>query len=133
MQRHSNALIYCKRHGITLAPADGPDILFRHLSNDYPLLRIDATDIDKKVIKMFSQKTTVGHPATPDVVVADAVAASIAVPLIFSPKVIDAGRLSACRFSPSAPWHERILDQWPEPIGTDRSSRSWPTSRSPAF
>jgi NTE family protein len=57
------------------------------------LLRIDATDIDKKVIKVFSQETTVGHPATTDVVVADAVAASIAVPLIFSPKVVDAGRL----------------------------------------
>lgn len=93
-RRHINALIYCEADGVRPAAVDCRDVPFSHLPDDHPPLRIVATDIDKKRITIFSKEATVGHPGTPEVAVADAVAASIAVPLIFSPKVIDGGLVS---------------------------------------
>jgi NTE family protein len=73
-------------------PLDSSTVLFRHLPADRPL-RIVATDIDTSAIKIFSNVATAGHNATPDVAVADAVAASIAVPFLFRPRMINGCRL----------------------------------------
>jgi NTE family protein len=65
---------------------DGPPdrkATFRDLRLRGRPLRIVATNVDRRTLRLFSDKTT------PDMPVADAVAASMAVPLVFKPQRID--------------------------------------------
>jgi NTE family protein len=63
----------------------GP-VTFRDLRQRGRPLRIVATNIDRRMLRLFSDKTT------PDMPVADAVAASMAMPFVFRPWEIDGMR-----------------------------------------
>jgi NTE family protein len=89
-----NALLHHRLRGSFDPPLNSPGVVFSDLPADRPL-RIVATDIRSETqnIKVFSNVATGGHAATPDVAIADAVAASIAVPFIFAPKIVNGNRL----------------------------------------
>ena len=74
-----NRLLWMRVHGADTAPDPCPDVCFEDLPND---LRIVATDLDTGQITMFDRHLWLRLP------VADAVAASVAIPLAFRPKVI---------------------------------------------
>ncbi len=68
---------------------DGEDkrsVTFRDLRERGRSLRIVATNVDRRTLRLFSDKTT------PDVSVADAVTASMAMPVVFKPWRIDGER-----------------------------------------
>lgn len=69
------------RLGIDDAP--GRKATFRDLRERGRPLRIVATNLDRRTLRLFSDKTT------PDMPVADAVAASMAMPLVFKPQRIE--------------------------------------------
>jgi NTE family protein len=92
VRTHVNALLHHK----LVAPFESfdrcRDVLFSDLPISTPL-RIVATDIDRKSMKVFTNVAATNHPATPDVAIADAVCASISVPFVFAPKPLDNTRL----------------------------------------
>ncbi|HEX2888278.1 patatin-like phospholipase family protein [Vineibacter terrae] len=73
---------------LRLGLMDGPQrsATFRDLRQRGRPLRIVATNVDRGTLRLFSDKTT------PDMAIADAVTASMAVPLVFKPRRIDGHR-----------------------------------------
>jgi NTE family protein len=92
VRTHINALLHHK----LVAPFESfdrcRDVLFSDLPISTPL-RIVATDIDRKSMKVFTNVAATNHPPTPGVAIADAVCASISVPFVFAPKPLDDTRL----------------------------------------
>ncbi|HJQ60112.1 MAG TPA: patatin-like phospholipase family protein [Vineibacter sp.] len=71
------------RQRLGIDGAQGRKATFRDLREHGRPLRIVATNVDRRTLRLFSDKTT------PDMPVADAIAASMAVPLVFKPQIID--------------------------------------------
>lgn len=74
------------RQRLGLDPASERPATFRDLRLRGRPLRIVATNVDRRTLRLFSDKTT------PDMAIADAVTASMAMPLVFKPQRIDGQR-----------------------------------------
>jgi len=86
LDRLRDKLDQALRLRLDMVDEPGRPATFRDLRQRGRPLRIVATNVDRGTLRLFSDKTT------PDMAVADAVTASMAVPLLFKPRRIDGQR-----------------------------------------